>query len=407
MEKLNLDLSKKIEKSLVNQFKKIDQIVLHNQNKVLSAFTNNKVALWHFNQSNGYGYNDAGKETLEKLFSDVFNTESAIVSTHILSGTHALSLVLFGLLRPNDCFLSISGKPYDTLTDVISGNGNGSLKDFNIDYFECGILNGCFDFDSIEKEIKKHKPKLVFMQRSKGYSNRNSFSINKLKSAIEFIKAIDKNIIVFVDNCYGEFTDCLEPTDVGADILAGSLIKNPGGGIAPNGGYIAGRKDLINLVCKRLTTPSTGNEIGSNMFGYQYFYQGLFLAPHTVGQSLKGALFLAKAMEEAGARVMPFSDCFDIINSIEFETENQLVEFCRLIQSVSPVDSHVTLYPWDMPGYDNKVIMAAGCFVQGSSIELSCDAPLKKPYIAYCQGGLTYEHIKIAALTVYNRFKLK
>lgn len=403
--KRTIEAGNDAEKKLFDYFSAIDEISLHNQNKVLAAFQKNKVALWHFSQSTGYGYDDKGRETLNKLFADIFNTESALVSPHILSGTHALSLVLFGILRPGDLLLSITGNPYDTLIDVINKENSGSLKDFNIGYSQIELKNNDFDFLEIEKQIKIKIPKMVFIQRSRGYSNRNPIGVNKLKKVIDFIKNINDNIIIFVDNCYGEFTEKSEPTDVGSDIVAGSLIKNPGGGIAPNGGYIAGKTGLINLTANRLTTPSTGNEIGSYALGYQYFYQGLFLAPHVTAQSLKGALFLNAMMNKLNFKVSKINgDCFDIINSIQFNTEAELIEFCRCVQYASPVDSFATLYPWEMPGYSDKVIMAAGCFVQGSSIELSCDAPIRPPYVAYCQGGLTYEHVKLAALYCYEKF---
>ena len=393
------------EKKLSKYYSLIDNISLHNQNKVLTAFQNNKVALWHFAQTTGYGYDDKGRDTLNLVFAEVFNAKSALVSPHILSGTHAISTALFGILRPNDHLLSISGEPYDTLFDIINKENSGSLKDFNIGYSKVNLKNGEFDFDNIKEQILKMKPKVIFIQRSKGYSDRSSLNMKKIREVSDFVKNINKDIIIFVDNCYGEFTEKTEPLESGADLIAGSLIKNPGGGIAPNGGYIAGRKDLVELAANRLTTPSTGSEIGSYSAGYQYFYQGLFLAPHVTAQSLKGALFLNELMKELNFKVSKISSkCFELINSIKFENENDLIEFCRCIQFASPVDSFATPYPWDMPGYNDKVIMAAGCFVQGSSIELSCDAPIRPPYIAYCQGGLTYEHVKLAAMYCYEKF---
>ena len=398
-----------IEKDLKNDFEAIDEISLFNQKKVLDSFIKNKVALRHFSQTTGYGYDDIGRDTLNQIFADIFKSESAIVSSHLLSGTHAISTVLFGLLRPGDLMLGISGSPYDTLLEIINGK-NGSLKEFNIKYDEVSLKDGIFDEEAIKEKIEKLKPKLVFVQRSRGYSSRNPFSYNDLRKIFAFIKNLDKDIIIFTDNCYGEFTEKQEPTEAGADVVAGSLIKNPGGGIAPNGGYIAGTKELIDKIYGRLTTPSTGGEIGSNFGGYQYFYQGLFLAPHITAQSLKGACLMGEAMKYAGCKVVPEkkSDCYDIIRSIEFDTEDELVTFCRTIQQISPVDSFAVPYPWEMPGYEDKVIMAAGCFVQGSSIELSCDAPIRNPYIAYCQGGLTYEHVKLAATyCMQNIIKLK
>ena len=387
----------KIEQDLTKDFKLVDEISLFNQNKVLQSFIKHKVALRHFAQTTGYGYDDIGRDTLNLILADIFKAEEAILSTHLLSGTMALSTVFFGILRPKDCLLCITGKPYDTLQSIIEG-ADGSLKDFGVNYKEFDFYNT--DKDKAEKIIKDCKPKIVYIQRSRGYSSKNPLSCNDIKNICSYVKKINKDSIIFVDNCYGEFTEKIEPIEAGADIIAGSLIKNPGGGIAPNGGYIAGKKNLIKKVYSRLTTPSTGGEIGSNFGGYQYFYQGLFLAPHITAQSLKGALLMGEAMKAIGFKVIPEqkSDCFDIIRSIEFETEEQLILFVQSIQKISPVDSFATPVPWDMPGYEDKVIMAAGCFVQGSSIELSCDAPIRKPYIAYCQGGLTYEHVKLAAI---------
>lgn len=391
-------LSEDIELKLSNDLKKIDSISLFNQEKVLNAFIKNKIALQHFNPTTGYGYDDLGRDTLNKLFADVFCAESALVSSHILSGTHSLSVALFGVLRPGDLLLSISGRPYDTLEDVISKEGVGSLRDFCVDFDSIDLTgNEDFDWDKIEDSIRKRLPKMVFIQRSRGYTARNPISVRRINQAAERIKRLNQNIIVFVDNCYGEFTETSEPN---VDLFAGSLIKNPGGGIAPSGGYIAGKQELVELCANRLTTASTGGEIGSNAAGYLSYYQGLFLAPHVTAQSLKGALFMGELMKTLGYRVVPEQtcDCYDIIRSIEFPNKDELIEFCRAIQYASPVDSYVTPYPWDMPGYNDQVIMAAGCFIQGSSIELSCDAPIRAPYIVYVQGGLTYEHVKIAAI---------
>jgi cystathionine beta-lyase family protein involved in aluminum resistance len=387
-----------LETNLAFDYKSIDEISFFNQNKVLQSFIKNKVALRHFSQTTGYGYDDIGRDTLNLLYADVFKAESAIVSPHLLSGTHAISTVLYGILRPSDCLLCVTGRPYDTLIDIIEG-GEGSLKDFNVSYQEIDISRS-LDENVLKNAVEKYRPKMVLIQRSRGYSLRNPLSCADIEKICGCIKKADSGCVIFVDNCYGEFTEKTEPLESGADIIAGSLIKNPGGGIAPNGGYIAGKKKLIDKVYSRLTTPSTKGEIGSNYGGYQYFYQGFFLAPHITAQSLKGACLMEAAMKAAGCKIIPEkkSDCYDIIRSVEFETEEQLIAFCRTIQRISPVDSFAVPYPWDMPGYDDKVIMAAGCFVQGSSIELSCDAPIRKPYIAYCQGGLTYEHVKLAAM---------
>ncbi|MEG2454508.1 MAG: methionine gamma-lyase family protein, partial [Clostridia bacterium] len=324
---------------------------------------------------------------------------SAIVSPNLLSGTHALTVLLFGILRPNDNFLSICGELYDTLHDVIFGDNIGSLKDYHISFDKVDLnKNGSFDMPKILEKINKNLPKMVFIQRSRGYAWRDALSISDIKSAISEIKSRYPNIIVAVDNCYGEFVDTLEPTSVGADIVCGSLIKNPGGGIAPTGAYIAGRADLIEQVGYRLTSPSIGTEVGSYLNGYLPFFQGLFLAPTVVANALKGSVLFGQTYTDLGYVTLPKPKkaCNDIIRSIKFDTENELIEFIRAIQAVSPIDSNVVPYPWEMPGYSDKVIMAAGAFVQGSSIELSADSPIKAPYIAYLQGGLTYEHAKLA-----------
>ncbi len=380
-------------------FAEIDKIALYNQEKVLNAFIDNKVALRHFAPTTGYGYDDVGRDTLAKIFADVFNTERAIVSPLIASGTHALSMALFGILRPDDLFVSISGTPYDTLEEVISGDNIGSLKDFKISFSKVELLeNGDFDKEKIRAELKK-KPKLVTVQRSRGYSWRKSFSCKELSDIISYVKNILPEVCVMVDNCYGEFVDTSEPTDAGADIIVGSLIKNPGGGLASTGGYIAGKERYIAQIEGRFTAPGTGTEIGSYSGGYRNFYQGLFMAPHVTAQALKGSVLFGYAFDKLGYETLPKPQerCNDIIKSIKFDTENELVSFCQTIQKCSPVDSFAVPYPWDMPGYSHKVIMAAGTFVQGASIELSADSPIKEPYIAYLQGGLTYEHIKIAA----------
>lgn len=387
-----------IESALHDDFKAIDEISLFNQKKVLKAFADNKIALRHFASTTGYGYGDEGREMLGKVYADVFKSQSAIVSPHILSGTHAISLVLFSLLRRGDTMLSITGAPYDTLKGIISGQW-GSLGDYGVNYAQSDLRGGEPDKEAIKDLIIKHKPKMAYLQRSRGYAARNPVSISQIKDICKFIKDIDENIIIFADNCYGEFTEKQEPTEVGVDIIAGSLIKNAGGGLAPNGGYIAGTEELIDKVYARFTTPSTRGEIGSYSGGYQYYYQGLFMAPHVTAQAIKGSCLIGAAMKAAGYKVIPEKrgDCYDMICSVEFNSEEELIAFCRAIQQASPIDSHVAPYPWDMPGYNDKVIMAAGCFVQGSSIELSCDAPIRKPYIAYVQGGLTYEHVKIAS----------
>ncbi len=387
------------EKKLVDVYKKIDETALINQEKVLKAFQKNQVGLRHFAGTTGYGSDDIGKNKLCDLYSDIFHTEAAIVSPLIATGTHAISTALFGLLRPNDILYSITGNPYDTLVDVLTGDNIGSLKEYGVTFDKTDTTeNGCFDFEAINKYLHKHNPKIVYMQRSRGYSSRNAFTIAQIKEAIDFVKSINNTAIIFIDNCYGEFIDTIEPTDVGADVIAGSLIKNPGGGIAPTGGYIAGKTNLIELISYRLTCPGIGTEVGSYNSTYQYFYQGVFLAPHVVAQAVKAAQLFCCAFQSLGYDVVPTPgfEYGDIIASIKFKTEEKLIEFCRIIQNCSPIDSYLTPEPCEMPGYEHKVIMAAGAFVQGSSIELSADAPIKPPYIAYFQGSLTYEHAKLA-----------
>ena len=386
------------EKSLSKEFRKIDDIALYNQEKVLAAFQKNRVALRHFAPTTGYGYDDIGRDTLAKVFADAFSAESAIVSPLLANGSHAISTVLFGLLRPGDMLYSASGSPYDTLIDVITGENIGSLRDYGIKFAKEDLIDGQFDLRSIENFAAKNKPKVVFLQRSRGYSSRNAFTVKTLKTVIDIVKSASKDSIVVVDNCYGEFVEKQEPIEVGADIIVGSLIKNPGGGLAPTGGYIAGKETLIQLISYRLTSPGIGCEVGSYANTYQYFYQGFFMAPHVVAQALKAAQLFCRTFDRLNYNVLPKpgDDYGDIIASINFNTAKELIDFVQTIQSVSPVDSYVLPEPWDMPGYNHQVIMAAGTFVQGASIELSADSPIKAPYIAYFQGALTYEHAKIA-----------
>ncbi len=382
-----------------DSFVKLEQIALENQNKVLDAFRNNNVGQRHFAQTNGYGYDDIGRDTLCRVFAEVFRAESAIVSPLIVSGTHALTIALYGLLRPGDEMLAVSGAPYDTLKEVILGDGNGSLKDFGVSYRQVDLVNGAFDYDAIRNAIND-KTKLVFVGRSRGYEWRDALDVREIGKMAKFVKDIKSDVIIMCDNCYGEFVDKIEPTQVGADIAVGSLIKNIGGGIAPSGGYVVGKKQYVDQVAYRLTSPSIGMEVGSYAYGYREFYQGLFLAPHVTMQAIKGSILFGEVFDSVGYKTMPRpgSDCKDIIRSIMFDTEEELIAFCRAVQKASPVDSNVTPFPWDMPGYEHQVIMAAGTFVAGASIELSADSPIKKPYIAYLQGGLTYEHVKIAAM---------
>jgi aluminum resistance protein len=385
------------ENDLIDSFSRIDDIALYNQNKVLEAFRKNRVALMHFVPTSGYGYDDIGRDTLCRLFADVFNCESALVSPLIANGTHAISAALFGILRPGNILYSITGNPYDTLMDVIEGDNIGSLKDFGVEFIKTELTNnGKIDTAKVIETVKEKKPDVIFIQRSRGYSWRSALSVQEISEIVTQIKKIN-DLPVIVDNCYGEFTDTTEPTDFGADIAVGSLIKNPGGGLAPTGGYIAGKKVFTDLIAGRLTAPGIGMEVGSYAFGYQYYYQGLFMAPHIVAQALKASALFSRVFEIMGYETLPVygEKQNDIITSIKFNTKEELISFCQTIQTFSPVDSHVLPEPWDMPGYKHQVIMAAGAFVQGASIEMSADAPIKKPFIAYFQGSLTYEHAKI------------
>lgn len=397
---LNIDIDNLIENvkdQLKPQFAECDDIALYNQNKVLEAFRKNKIALRHFNATTGYGYDDAGRDTLNRLFADTFGAEDALVSPYFTTGTHTISTALFGLLRPGDTLLSISGAPYDTLIDVISGNNIGSLKDFGVDYRQVNLTeNGKFDNIKIKDSLQSPHS-VIYIQRSRGYSFRNAFTVEDIENIIKFVRGFSSAPII-VDNCYGEFTQKKEPTEVGADLIMGSLIKNPGGGLAPTGGYIAGKADLIKQIAFRMTAPGVGSEVGSYASGYRLFYQGFFMAPHITMQAVKSALTFSKVFRTLGYNAMPFDNTVmsDIICSIKFVSKEQLVSFIQSVQYVSPIDSFVTPYPWDMPGYADQVIMAAGAFVQGSSIELSADSPIKEPYVAYLQGGLTYEHALIA-----------
>ena len=395
---IDLNIIETAERELQPQFKKIEDIALFNQEKVLNAFKDNKIALRHFSGTSGYGYGDEGRDALNQVYAKVFGAEQAVCSPMIVSGTHALSLCLFGILRPNDKAVCITGKPYDTLIDVIYGKGNGSLKDYGVSFDVVEMKDGKIDRTAVKEYIKNNAVKMVYLQRSRGYEWRNALSIEEIADICLFLRVIGFTGCIMLDNCYGEFIAKKEPTEVGVDIMAGSLIKNVGGGIAQSGGYFAGKKEYVELVQNRLTAPSIGGEVGSYSYGYRLFYQGLFLAPHTVCQAVKGSLLFGAVLEKLGYKTSPSLNELpgDIIRAIEFGNEKDLVAFIQNIQYNSPIDGFVTAMPWDMPGYREQVIMAAGCFVQGSSIELSADAPIKPPYIAYMQGGLTYEHCKIA-----------
>ena len=400
-----IQLIKQCEIELKDQFSRLDDIALYNQKKVLDAYKNQSIQARHMFGTTGYGYDDIGRDTLCRLYADIFHAESAIVSPNIVSGTHALTLMLFGVLRPGDKLLAISGMPYDTLTDVILAENKGSLRDFGVKFDKIDLktnpdLTPEFDREAIKIALEKEPIKAVFLARSRGYSLRQAISVEKVGEIIAFVKKISPKTLVLVDNCYGEFVEKIEPTDVGADLIAGSLIKNIGGGIAPTGGYVAGRADLVELVSYRLTAPSLGMEEGSYVYGYLPYYQGLFLAPSAVKNALKGSLLFAKAYTKLGFETLPRDDMqpYDIVTSIKLGSADKLIDFCGAIQEISPIDSNVKPMPWDMPGYQDQVIMAAGAFVQGASIELSADSPIKEPYIVYVQGGLTYEHAYLAVL---------
>ena len=390
------------------QFKIYDEIREYNQLKVLNAFQEERISDMHFTNSSGYGYDDIGRDTLDKVYARIFNTESALVRPHFVNGTHAIGCALMGNLRTNDTMVCISGAPYDTLHNIIgiSGKENiGSLKEYGVNYKQVDLKDGKLDTEAIIKVLKEDPTiKLVHIQRSTGYGWRKSFLVSEIGEIISVIKEIRSDVCVFVDNCYGELIDTIEPTDVGADLIAGSLIKNLGGGIAPTGGYIAGKKKYVEQAAYRLTTPGIGGECGSTFGVMRQFYQGLFLAPHIVMEALKGAVFCARIMEIAGFEVLPkYNDKrSDIIQAIKFNDREKLIKFCKGIQKGSPIDSYVECEPWAMPGYNDEVIMAAGAFIQGSSIELSADAPIREPYIAYLQGGLTFDHAKIGILISLN-----
>lgn len=385
---------------LQNQFKRINQIAFKNQKKVLEAFIDSKVSSQCFAGTTGYGYDDVGRDTLAKVYAKVFGGEKAIVSPILTCGTHAISTVLYGLLMPGDNILSITGLPYDTLHASLFGKGNSSLEDYGVKYHQIDLNeDSSFKEEEIYKKVKKLKPKVVYLQRSRGYSSRKALSPYDMKDIFENIKKLSNDSFIVVDNCYGEFVDDIEPTDVGADVIVGSLIKNPGGGLAPTGGYIVGSERAIDRISSRYTNPSLKLEVGSFEMGYRLFYQGLFMAPHTVAQALKGTALVGQIMEDKGYKVIPSNQEIpqDIVKSVVFNTADELIKFVQTVQKVSPIDGYVLPLPWDMPGYNDKVIMAAGTFVGGSSIELSCDSPIRSPYIAYFQGGLTYEHVKAFA----------
>lgn len=396
----------KVETQIEGLHKEIDARIDRNQFRVLSSFQKHRVSDSHFMPSTGYGYDDIGRDTLESIYAEVFGGEAGLVRPQIISGTHAISTALFGVLRPGDELLYITGKPYDTLEEIVGirGNGVGSLKEFGISYDSVSLTEaGQVDYDSVAKAIKPNT-KMIGIQRSKGYANRPSFTIEQIKEMIDFVKEIKSDVVVFVDNCYGEFVEDLEPCHVGADLMAGSLIKNPGGGLVKTGGYIVGKEEWVEACSYRLTSPGIGREAGASLYSLQEMYQGFFLAPHVVGQALKGAILTAATLESLGMNTNPKWNAkrTDLIQSVQFDDKEKMVAFCQAIQFASPINSHVTPYPSYMPGYEDDVIMAAGTFIQGASIELTADGPTRPPYVAYVQGGLTYSHVKMAISIALN-----
>lgn len=385
-------------------FEELNYIKLYNQYKVLKAFKKHKISDSHFSSTTGYAYTDLGREGIENLYCEIFNTESSLVRLQFVNGTHAIGCALLGNLNKDDILFSITGNPYDTIKNIIGLNDyeqKGSLKSFGVEYLECDLKNNTFDTEFIVDTIKKNpKIKMIYIQRSRGYTLRKSLLPKEIEDIVKIIKSTNKDIHIFVDNCYGEFTDIIEPTEIGIDLMAGSLIKNIGGGFAPTGGYIVGKKELVENAAYRLTVPGIGSECGASLIDLRQIYQGLFMAPNIVMEAMKTAIFTARIFENLNYEVYPNykEKRSDIIQAIKFNTEEEIINFCKEIQKNSPIDSFLECEPWDMPGYNDKVIMAAGTFVSGSSIELSCDAPIRKPYIAYLQGSLTFEHGQLAIL---------
>ena len=395
------NLANEVEKEIRPVFEKIDKVCEFNSMKVLEAFQQNNISDIHFNQTTGYGYGDIGRDTCEKVFAEVLRAEDSLVRGQFISGTHALTVALFAFLRPGDTMLSITGKPYDTLDEVIGIVENkSSLKAFGVKFEQIDLKNNDFNYEAIENRLKQGGIKLIEVQRSKGYSTRKSIGIDALEKVIKHIRKFDENVIIMIDNCYCEFVNTKEPLEVGADVIIGSLIKNLGGGIAPNGAYIAGKRELVELAGERLTVPGEGKEVGPSLGITKSILQGLFMAPSVVASSLKTAVFASRMLEKLGYEVEPKynEERADIVQNINFNDENKLIKYCQGIQMGSPIDSNSIPEPWDMPGYTDKVIMAAGAFTQGSSIELSCDGPIRPPYIAFMQGGLTYEYGKLGVL---------
>ncbi|WP_339830892.1 methionine gamma-lyase family protein [Paenibacillus sp. FSL R7-0272] len=404
-----LELQHQVERQIEGQLHQVDRIVDHNQWKVIDAFQRRKVSDYHFAGSTGYAYNDRGREVLDEVYADVFGAETALVRPHFASGTHTISTALFGVLRPGDELLYITGKPYDTLHKVIGkpGDGTGSLRDFGVSYAETELTNaGQVDWEAVEKSITP-ATKVIGIQRSRGYDWRSSFTIEEIADMVARVKSLKPDVIVFVDNCYGEFTEEREPTEVGVDLMAGSLIKNPGGGLAETGGYICGKEKYVQLAAYRLTAPGIGGEVGAMLGTTRGIYQGLYMAPTIVGQAIKGSIFAAAMFAASGFVTKPAWDepRTDLIQAVQFSSAEHLIAFVQGIQQAAAVDSHVVPEPWDMPGYEHPVIMAAGTFIQGGSLELSADAPIREPFIGYMQGGLTYSHVKYGVLMALQAMK--
>ena len=405
-----VQLVEEAEQECKEEFQKLEKSGYYHSLKVLSSFHKNEITESHFNATTGYGYNDLGRDGIEAVFRDVLGAEKALVRSQFISGSHALNVCFFALLRPGDLLLSISGKPYDTLDEVIGIVENASsLKSFGVEYDQIDLIHDDFDYERIEKYLKDHKVKVVEIQRSKGYSTRKSISIEKLEKVISLIKKVDSNVIVMVDNCYCEMVGLKEPTEVGADIMVGSLIKNLGGGIAPNGAYIAGRSDLIDLCAERLTLPGEGADVGPSLGINKQLLQGIFMAPSVVTSALKTAVLTSRVLEKLGYDVEPSyqEERVDIVQNIIFRDPDKLIRFTRGIQQGSPIDSNAIVEAWDMPGYQDQVVMASGSFTQGSSIELSCDGPVREPYIAYMQGALTYDYGKLGLMKAVDTLLFK
>ena len=404
-----LTLAAQVEEQVRPYHREVDERAFYNQQKVLAAFRENQVSDFHLHPSTGYGYDDEGRDNLERVYAQTFGAEAAIVRPQIISGTHAITLSLFGVLRPGDELVYITGKPYDTLQSIVDGGekDTGSLKDYKIGYSHVDLIgNKEIDWEGVKQAVNENT-KMIAIQRSKGYATRPSFTIEQIAEMVVKIRAIAPDVVIFVDNCYGEFVELLEPTEVGVDLMAGSLIKNPGGGLAKIGGYIAGRADLVEKCAYRMTSPGIGAEAGASLNTLADFYQGFFMAPHIVAQSLKGAIFTSAMLEEIGMTTSPhYTDVrTDLIQSVSFQTAEQMVAFCREIQAASPINAHFVPEPAYMPGYEDDVIMAAGTFVQGSSIELTADGPIRPPFTAFIQGGLTYEHVKYAICSAIQKLK--